>query len=566
MPLTIVLAGALLVAAWLAPNHYPPWLAAHSDVMAAFAACCFLAATVWPGKRAEASTYGIARPALYFAVLAAVPLLQWAFGLVTFFGDAWISALYLFAAALVVQAALTQETGFPDRAVDTLAAALLVGAVAVAFILFLQRASLSLGPLDLFLVSVQPGRPPTGSFSQPNQSASLMALGLVALAYTHERGRVRVSIAVVLAIILILAQAVTLSRAQGLLWICAIATFAFVGRRVSMKTRTSVVVCGAVLWVLTYYAWTQIPFVDSLAESGRILELRMQAGPRTTMWRQLFQAAWEAPWLGWGWGQVSVAQMGVAADFPGSRMTEHSHNLLLDMALWNGLPLAGAFLAAAAIWLWQACRAVKDAGGVFCLLVVLLFLTHSMVEFPLDYLYYLVPFAIAVGVLEHRIGAAITLHGRRNFVQRSMLALAVLSPPVAVATAVDYWRIEASYREMRFTVARIGVPTANVDDLQPTLFDQLAVRYRLPLLMPDRNMSIETLQWYRAVVHRYPHPLFLHRYVVAQGLNGDAAGAKATLLALRNLHGERPYRESCDELRRFSQDKYPELVSIECRP
>lgn len=57
------------------------------------------------------------------------------------------------------------------------------------------------------------------------------------------------------------------------------------------------------------------------------------------MWHQMLLAIKEQPLLGYGWNQVGVAQLSVYLDYPTTEWTEHSHNILLDLLIWNGIPL-----------------------------------------------------------------------------------------------------------------------------------------------------------------------------------------------------------------------------------
>src|SRR5262249_7270731 len=265
---------------------------------------------------------------------------------------------------------------------------------------------------------------------------------------------------------------------------------------------------------------------------------RMRAGPRTTMWLQLLDALGQHPWIGWGWNQVSMAQLSVAAEYPDSRYTQHSHNLVLNVLLENGVPLGVLLLGTPACWLAVRLRRVRALDPGVALLGVLLLLAHAMVEFPLSYLYFLVPFGIAIGIVEaHGTGTRVSM-GRLP-----ALAAAVLLVVAGAWAAVDYWRVEDAYRRMRMVVAHVGLAR---DSAAPeridTQFTQLAVLYDLMQLEPGTPMTREELQALARNAERYPLASVLYRVALAQALHGDVAAAQLNLRRLKNLHGEVVYQ------------------------
>ncbi|HEX6364151.1 MAG TPA: hypothetical protein VFZ93_14435, partial [Albitalea sp.] len=98
LPLTSVVALAVMALAWLVPNHYLPWVAFHSEITAAAGFALLALATLARGPGAVAWP----RLALFALALAAVPLAQAASGLILFWGDAWMASLYLLGFALAV--------------------------------------------------------------------------------------------------------------------------------------------------------------------------------------------------------------------------------------------------------------------------------------------------------------------------------------------------------------------------------------------------------------------------------------------------------------------------------
>ncbi|MDZ7925297.1 MAG: pilin glycosylation ligase domain-containing protein [Marinagarivorans sp.] len=81
------------MAAFLIPNHYLPWIAFHSELLA-FLALPIAFAVVATGR------CGVVRMGLLpivIAVCSTIPLVQYSLGLIAYFGDALMYSLYLFA-------------------------------------------------------------------------------------------------------------------------------------------------------------------------------------------------------------------------------------------------------------------------------------------------------------------------------------------------------------------------------------------------------------------------------------------------------------------------------------
>ncbi|MBC7480957.1 MAG: O-antigen ligase C-terminal domain-containing protein [Rhizobacter sp.] len=544
----------LLLASWMVSNHYAPWGSAHSEVLACAAAVALAVA----GLGRAAPPIRVDRPVLFLLAIALVPLAQVAIGQIFFAGDGWIAALYLGCAAWTTLWSAHAARVDQDRFVRSLATALAAGALFSSLLAITQVCLVSTGPLGLFIAAVPPGHAPFANFGQPNHLNDLLALGLAALMLMYERRWVSGAFAATGAALFTGTMVITQSRAGLVLFAAAILWHALFARRAGLRTPRAAIVAFAAAWCALFAVWSRVLDVVELS-AAPALTSRLQAGPRTVIWAQLWEAIWVRPWTGFGWNQVSVAQMAVAGDYPRSRLSEHSHNLLLDLMLWNGVPLALLIAAVATWWLVRSALKVRSANGAFAVLVLGLLLTHSMIEFPLEYLYFLVPFGMALGILMVEAGSKPVWVVSRPAGFAALLAFV----GVAGSAAGDYWRVEEAYRAMRFTVARIGTVPANARTPPlDTQFTQLSAFYEFSMSAPRAGLDAAELAWMGRVAHRYGYAPTLHRYAVAQALNGDLSGARLTLLQLRQLHGDRPYAEAKEEMRQMA-DQHPELRKLQ---
>jgi len=529
-----------LAAAYLLANHYPPWLSFHGDAMAAAATC----ALMWAAWAIGTQRIPIAPATIFFFVLALVPLVQLAAGQIVFAGDAWVACLYLGCAACAVASSALATSLGGSRWPRWFAAALLAGAIVNGAIALVQPWPLDLGWLALYVAPVRPGYGSFGNLGQPNQLASLLGLGLASAFLLQGESRLGKRIALIGGLFLCVAMATTQSRTPALFLIVAVAWRLLLPRATTAGLSWRVLALFAVTWGIAFVVW---PEIRDLAGTPALasLDARLHAGPRPVIWAQAMSAIAQHPLLGYGWNQISEASIVGARGHALARSTEHAHNLLLDLALWNGVPLAIAFVATAFVWLRKAAASIASREGAFGLLVMLMLVAHAMVEYPLDYLYFLVPFAIACGIVEaDRSAAAVATLDRRWSV-----AVALACTVLMGAVAVEYLKLESAFRDMRFAVARFGQTMPAVPPpLLETPFDQLAAYHHAMLTSPRPGMSTEDLDILRKVAHRYTYAPVLYRWCLAQALNGDMPGAQETLLQLKLFYPGRPYASAKGEL------------------
>ena len=563
-PITDVLVigatAACFAASFVVGNHYPPWTSAYHDMLAAVTLLLLLASTVRPG-----AGWTVPRPALAIGSLVILPLLQFAGGRVMFFGDAWIATLYLFAFALAIVAGFNASTLWPTRAVRGFCTIWVGVALLSCLLVLVQRFAIDPGDFGLFLWDVRPGHAPFGNLGQPNQLATLLLLALLALVYLFESGYARGRWVALAAALIVVCMALTQSRAGLLLLVTAAALLWFYQPRLKLRAARWAALPYVGLWVACFFTLPRIGEALGLTSTASVTS-RLQTGPRTIIWTQLWDAAKAQPWFGYGWNQVSVAQMQVAADFGETRFTEDSHNIVLDLLLWVGFPLTAVIVGVGSWWLVTRARRVRSLESLFGLTFTVLLLTHSMVEFPLTYLYFLVPFGVAVGVVEAGSARPRGTGPGRRLSGRSARYLLATFAAVLAFVAIDYVHFEGKYRELRLTLARVGVPLVKASDPPvKTQFTQLAALYEFPRIDVGPNMAAEQLAWMGRVALRHPYVPVLFRYALAQALNGDTAGAELTLARMKRLHTERNYRDAKFQFDELAAGRYPQLKAVTFR-
>lgn len=260
-----------------------------------------------------------------------------------------------------------------------------------------------------------------------------------------------------------------------------------------------------------------INFVESttLQSDTTIGLLRLQSELRPQLWKMLIEAVSHELILGYGWNQVSFAQLSVANNHPNlGSVAAHSHNLFLDFFIWYGLPI-GIFISAYLVrWVYRSICAVRCAQDMLLVLFILVVMNHAMLELPLHHGYFLFPVALMVGVLNIRANQRVVFVGRR----RGVCVLLFVSLGMFIITAKDYIKIENSYLNLRYEWARIKVDAPRVPpDL--LVLNQLGEFVRYARFEPFVGMTDEELRWMEHVVLTYPNSGVLFKYASALALN-----------------------------------------------
>lgn len=292
----------------------------------------------------------------------------------------------------------------------------------------------------------------------------------------------------------------------------------------------SLVILGSVaLWGLVYR------LSPELSVAARSADEAVSAGTRTTHWRSMLDAIGERPWFGYGWNQVVVAQSAVAHRHPATHeIIEHSHNVVLDLMVWNGIPLGLVLAGAMAWWSWLVARRARTAAAVLAIAPVLAVLVHGLLEFPLEYAYFLLPLGLLCGAITAEVmpSASFSLHKSLTPV------LLVLAAGSTALVAGEYFRIETDLQALRYELARVGLDKPRHQYSKVTWLTQLGGFLRFAQTPERQGMSEEELAWMGRVATRYPYWFGVVRYSAALALNDHPASAQQALSKICKTHPE----------------------------
>ena len=245
-----------------------------------------------------------------------------------------------------------------------------------------------------------PGRA-VGNLRQPNHLSSLLLWSAIAIAALIELRRLSRAWGAALFALMVFAIVLTASR-TGLVGMLVLALWALLDKRLARPTR-ALLLAAPLLYALAWFglaAWAEVGR-HTFGGQQRLAEADLSSS-RFGIWANALAMLRQQPWTGVGFGEFNFAW--TLTPFPGRPIAffDHTHNLVLQLAVELGLPLAAAVLGLLLLALWQAWRTVApsaahdaDIGTTqrSALLMVLMIGLHSQLEYPLWYAYFLLPTA-----------------------------------------------------------------------------------------------------------------------------------------------------------------------------
>ncbi|WP_148714118.1 PglL family O-oligosaccharyltransferase [Chitinolyticbacter meiyuanensis] len=310
-----------------------------------------------------------------------------------------IAMSYVGVAALVGVALMRAREAYGwERLVTALAWGLLAGALV----------NSGIGAGQAFQKFTSGGATVFGAIGQANMYGHYLAWGLGALAWLVAQRRAPRVLFWVLAPWLALLLAWCGSRSVLMYagaWLLLGAAMAWRSRPDDVRRfgRYLLIAAGLVV-VAQFVAPLLVDVINAIAggrggKASALERISSNGGRRLVEWQKAWQTFVDAPWLGAGWSAYPAHSVALQveprfAQALESRLFTHSHsgplNLLAETGLAGSLPvLAGLLATAAGVWRRRD-SAVAWFGGT----LVVVSLLHSLVEYPLWYAHFLLPFAV----------------------------------------------------------------------------------------------------------------------------------------------------------------------------
>jgi len=272
-------------------------------------------------------------------------------------------------------------------------------------------------------------RRPFGNLAQPNQLATYLVWATLATMVLMRRGTAHITVQTICAI-LFAGIALTGSR-MGSLFAMLLVALALVPNELSADSARGRIKSAAFL--LVGYglglALARMFLVDPSGTMATALERYGEGsfGQRVLMWSDALQIALSHPWLGVGVGEYGDAQYQLAQPGRDLVATNNPHNLFLHIGAEFGIPVGLLVLGVVGWWCWTHSRTNGSRADLRAIFLMIGFvLVHSLLEYPLWHLYFLVATGLLVALVEPDTApasAALKIQSRFVFASIGVAAL-----------------------------------------------------------------------------------------------------------------------------------------------
>ena len=330
----------------------------------------------------------------------------------------------------------------------------------------------------LWMLEVHPGTRIMGNLGQPNITGTLLIWGIVCALFISAKietkftriinqqltyGLLSASI-----ILMTAASALTQSRTTtlGLFAITLVAwQFKSIYGSRAFKTTVAVCVLHVSLSILLPYI-SQILFTSELtaAYGGK----GIGSSARLSAYSIFIHSIFEKPFFGYGIGGVVSAFIDGVAISPGmGTYFAHTHNLILEFLIWFGIPLGLVLTFIVLNFFYRSYKKIKSTNDVASFSMLLVVLIHSMLEFPLHYVYMIVPTAILAANFSGSLNK-----NALNIPRLAISGIVLIFGIISVLMMDEYFRFENDIRQARLELGITGrahppsdVPTILLNDL-----------------------------------------------------------------------------------------------------
>lgn len=293
-----------------------------------------------------------------------------------------------------------------------------------------------------------------GNIRQPNQLATFMIWACISVVWLGEVGYVRRGLVMALLFGFVFTVVLSASR-MGLLAVLMLCAWGLFDRKLSGGSRISLLATALMLvlswWLMSIWAahGEHVFGAANRVEAGVVKSIRF------TLWPHALELIKQHPLSGVGWHAFNLEWTFGSFTGRSDAYFDNVHNLPLQLVVELGIPVG---LGITVLLGWALLRAFGSAADEprslavdrrCAFMMVAMVVLHSMLEYPLWYLYLLLPTAFYLGF-------CLSMASARRFVMqvampgRALVLAGVWVSAMGVAMYADYMRVAVIYRPAEF--------------------------------------------------------------------------------------------------------------------
>lgn len=433
---------------------------------------------------------------------------QYVFKLIISFQDLFFNLIYISIFILSIIFGLNSRKYNQNILIHWILFSLIFSALISFFITLNQKMRIIESPY-LFGVSYN-GRA-TANLGQPNQLSTLTLMAFFSLFYLKKYYKINKLFFYSIIISLIFCNVLTQSRSAWLS-VILISTL-FITKFPDKKNVLSIFCLNLVFWLSTILIPFFFNYFYPIGNSYTTLDRMKLSSSRFDIWPQLFLATFDKPFLGYGAGQVGLAQIEsiTSASTRGEWFT-YSHNIFLDFIIWYGW-IVGFLVSFFVIsLLLKIFKSNLNKNEIYLFFIVLVFFFHCFLEYPYAYFYFLIPIGILVGFL-------LKLKSNEFFILKKVYLYSVVFLSWLLFALFTYQLIELDKKKESYSLQYLF--KSNVKPIQSNLFILDGYSEKLDIEYLDYCYLIKNKdkEFFRRVAYRYPSAISVSKYYSTQSDN-----------------------------------------------
>ncbi|HHB0832450.1 Wzy polymerase domain-containing protein [Acinetobacter baumannii] len=524
----LFLAAILVGFAWLSPFHYNPWVMFSSEISTFAAGLSVLAALFYHHVK-------IPRAQILLLPFTLIPIVQWGCGLVFDLSTALLSTFYLLGFWFMILAGynLSLDQKKRDQIFSGFSLLIIITSLFTSLIAIFQWLNIESHLIyTLHLI----GNRPYGNFGQPNNMATFLIIGLLGCLYLYEKHKVTLWLLLPSALIILFTIALSQSRTSWIVF--PFLLIYWMVKQFGKQKRFRFV--QGLLWCLAFFliAGLILPYITQFIEFSTNTEITetssfvARAGSgheRIGMWIQILHAIAQQPWLGYGWSQTSVAVVDSIQYGTVHVWFNSAHNVLLDIIIWNGIPIGIVIIAYFACWFVWLNQQAKETISIIAIMMVCTVLIHAMLEFPQRYAYFLLTCGFLLGIIQAQTPIL------KGIVLNKQVLRLIWGISLILLLAI--WRDYNVYVTNSNLLFKNKQPNAEVlGSNQIFILTQFEQRLKWIEMKPKTTLSDADLAVWGNFVKNKATPYNLRKYAQLLAYNGKVEQAEQQIFILQHLY------------------------------
>ncbi|HAV56443.1 MAG TPA: hypothetical protein DCX45_02675, partial [Acinetobacter junii] len=286
-------------------------------------------------------------------------------------------------------------------------------------------------------------------------------------------------------------------------------------------------IAGYLLPYLTQFMTSHLD--TGVTHTASIVQRAGSGHERLGMWMQILHAIAERPLFGYGWNQTSIAVV-ESIEFNTVQVWFNSaHNIILDLLIWNGVPLGVLIVGYLSLWLLWLNKTAKDSTSIIAIMMVCAILIHAMLEFPQRYAYFLLPMGFLLGLIQAQTPQLKGITIKKNVVRCVWL--------ISVIVLLLIWRDYKLFQDNSRLIFKGKQPTEEIlGSSRILLLTQFQKRLDWIALDPKIRFSEAQLSEFAEMVKNKATPYNLKKFAQVLVYNQQNKEAEKYLYILNRLY------------------------------